>query len=80
VADSVHAVDGGLPDYFLKIVKFSRCTPDVHLAVLSDNGYPCGIVAAIFQPPQAIEDKRDDFLGADISDNSTHCFLSKCWS
>jgi len=77
VADAVRAVDGGLPDYFLKIVKFSRCTPDFHFAVLSDNGDARGIVAAIFQPPQTIQDERNDFLGADISDDSTHCFLSE---
>jgi len=67
----------GLPDYFLKIVKFSRCAPDFHFAVRADNGDSCGIIAAIFQPPQAVEDERNDFLGADISDDSTHCFLSE---
>src|ERR1700704_3403089 len=77
VADAVLHVDRGLPDYFLKVVKFPRCTPDFHFAVRSDNGDSCGIIAAIFQPPQAVEDERNDFLGADISDDSTHCFLSE---
>jgi hypothetical protein len=58
-------------------VQLSRSAADVHLAVLSDNGYPCRIIAAIFQTPQSVEDERNDFFGADISDDSTHGLLSE---
>jgi hypothetical protein len=80
VANAVESVDGGLPDYFLKIVEFSRSAADFHFAVLPDNGYPRRIVAAIFQPPQAVKDEWHDFLGSDITDDSTHCFLSKTFT
>jgi len=73
VADAVRAVDGGLPDYFLRCEVFP-----VHagfpLCRRADYGDSCGIIAAIFQPPQAVEDERNDFLGADISDDSHTVF------
>ena len=51
----------GMPDYFLKVVEFSRSAADFHFAVLSDHRYPRRIVAAIFQPPQTIKDEWHDF-------------------
>jgi hypothetical protein len=77
MADAVGAVDRRFLDYFLEVVQLSRSAADVHLAVLSDNGYPCRIITAIFQTPQSVEDERNDFFGADISDDSAHGLLSE---
>jgi hypothetical protein len=58
-------------------VQLSRSAADSHLAVLPDNGYACRIIAAIFQTPQSVEDERNNFFWADISDDSTHGLLSE---
>jgi hypothetical protein len=42
------------------------------MPVLADDGYARGIVSAIFEAAQAVQDKGYNFLGADISDNATH--------
>src|SRR5262245_13409861 len=44
---------------------------NLDLAVV-DDGDPRRVIAAIFQPPQSLDDDRDGLLIADISNNSAH--------
>ena len=77
VANTIRAVNRGLPDYFFQIVKFPRSAANLDLSVLGNHSYTGGIITAVFEAPQAVEDEGNDFLGADISDDSAHSFLSE---
>ena len=60
MADAVRALHGRLPDDLFEIVQFARGAADLHLAVVSDHGDAGRVIAAIFQPPQAVEDEGND--------------------
>ena len=55
VADAVRAFHGRLPDHLLEVVQLAGGAADLHLAVLAHHGDTGRVVAAIFQPPEAIE-------------------------
>ena len=74
--DAVGAVYRGLADYFFQIVQFAGGAPDVHFSVRSDYGDAGGVIPSIFEAPQPIQNQRDNFLGSDVSDDSTHSFNS----
>ncbi len=62
VSDAVRAFNRRLPDGLLEVVQFARSAADFHLAVRSDDGYASGIIAAIFEAPQTVEDERNNFF------------------
>ena len=72
VADAVDAVERRGADRFFEIAQLAGRAADIELAVFADHGDPGGIVAAIFQAAQAVEDQRHNALWADVSDNSAH--------
>jgi hypothetical protein len=76
VADAVRAVDRRLPDGFFQIVQFSRGAADMYFTVQSDYRDASRVIASIFQTPQAVQDKWNDFLWPDVSDNSAHGIFS----
>ena len=41
---------------------------------VADNGHARRIVAAIFKPPQPVDEDGHDFLRAEIADDSAHTF------
>jgi hypothetical protein len=65
-----------LADYFLQIVQLARGAADLYFSVRTNYGDACGVIPSIFEAPQPIEDERDNFLRADVSDDSTHSFIS----
>ena len=77
VADAVGAVDRRLPDHFFEIAQLARSAADLHFAVRSDHGDAGGVIAAIFQAPQAVENQGHHFLRPDVADNSAHGLLSE---
>ena len=42
----------------------------------ADHGDAGGVIAAIFEAPQAIQDQGNNFLRADVTDNSAHRLIS----
>ena len=76
VAEAVDAVDGMLADGLLEIGQFARGAAQFQLAVFADHGDARGIVAAIFEAPEPVEDQGHNFLRADISDYAAHDGIS----
>jgi len=76
VADSVRAFDGRFGDDLFEVSELAWGTPNLQLAVLGDNGDSRRIVAAVFQLAQTFDDDGDNFLRADVADNSAHAGLS----
>ena len=61
-----------------RLRSFAGRAANFQLAVVADDGDAGGIVAAIFEAPEAVENQRHDALWADIADNSAHgCCSSK---
>ena len=49
---------------------------NLQLAVFADHGDAGGIVAAIFEAAEPVQDQGYDFLRADVSDNAAHGGIS----
>jgi len=64
-------VDGIQADGFFQVAQFPAGATHGQNAV-GEDGQAGGIVAAIFEPAQTVEDDGDGAAVADIADNSTH--------
>jgi hypothetical protein len=76
VSDAVGAVKWGLADHLFQIVQLAGSAPDLDFAIRPDHGDAGRVIPSIFEAAQPIQNERDNFLGADISDDSTHRFIS----
>jgi hypothetical protein len=57
-------------------VQLAGSAPDIHFSVRSDYGDPGRVIASIFEAAQPIQNQRDNFLGPDVTHNSTHGMFS----
>ena len=76
MSDAVRAVDRGLANHFFQIVQLAGSAADLHLSVRPDYGDAGGVIPSIFEAAQPIQNQGDNFLGSDVSDDSTHSFIS----
>ena len=76
VSDAIQAVKRGLGDGLFEVAQLSRGAPNLHFAVLLDDGNAGRIVAAILEPPQTVQNQRHDFLRSDIPDDPAHVSLT----
>jgi hypothetical protein len=65
-----------LTNYFFEIMQFSGGAADLYFSVRTDHGDAGGVIPSIFEAPQTIQNQRDNFFGPDVSDDSTHRFIS----
>ena len=72
VADAVRAVQRVHPDDFFQVAQFARSAANGELIVPIQHRDSGRIVAAIFQPLQAVQNDGDRFPVPDVSDNSAH--------
>ena len=78
VADAIDPIYGVFAEHFLEIAQLSGCTANFELAIVVHNGDPRGIIAAIFEAAQAVQNQRNNFFRSDITNNSAHSeFLPK---
>ena len=70
--DAVGSVDWGRRHSLFQIAQFSGRPAQLQLAVRSDHGYTSGVVPAVFQLPQPLNNHRHNFFRTDIADNSAH--------
>ncbi len=63
VADAVDAVEGSGANRFFQIVQFAGRAADLQFPVLADHGDAGGVVAAIFEAPEPVQNQRDTFFG-----------------
>ena len=71
VADAVVAVDRVDADHLLEVRQLAGAAPQIDRAVMHHR-HARRVVAAIFEPPQPVDENRDDVLGADVADDSAH--------
>ena len=72
VANAIGAVEGLCADDFLQVPQLAFRAADLESVAVAGYGDSGGIVSAIFQPSQAINDDRDDLLFANVADDATH--------
>src|SRR5579872_7084421 len=72
VADAIATMERFEPDHFFQIAQFSFRAPDLQLVSIARNRNTSRVIAAILESSQALDDNRDHFFLADISDNATH--------
>src|SRR6266566_8650407 len=71
VADPVGAFERRFVYSLFEIAQLSGGPAHIELAIIH-HGNARGIIASIFQPPQAVNDQGYDFFRADVTDDSTH--------
>ncbi len=71
MADSGGSMERAVVGQLFEIPELALGAKDLN-AVSAWHGHPGGIITAVFEPPQAIEDDRHHLVGADIADDSTH--------
>ena len=75
VANAVGALERMLPDHLFQVTQLTRGPAQfqpMSRIPYCDTGR---VVAAVFEPPQAFQNDRDNILRADISHDSTHRLL-----
>ncbi len=72
VADAVDAFERGDADGLFQVAQLSGGAANFELAVVADDGDARGVIAAIFEAAQAVENERYDALRPDIADNAAH--------
>jgi hypothetical protein len=72
MADAEGAVDGGVGDDGFEVAELAGCAAEGKAFGATGYGDAGGVVAAIFEAAEAFNDDRDDGLGANVSNDSTH--------
>src|SRR5690349_18723594 len=72
MADSETAVDRIEPDGLFQVAQLALRATDGQLAVVAVNGQPRGVISAIFQALQPVQDNRYGLVAAYITYNSAH--------
>ena len=75
VADAVVAGERMFGDDVFELRQLARAAPELDRTVV-DHGHAGRVVAAIFEPAQAVDEDRHDVLRADVTDDSAHIYWS----
>ncbi len=79
VADAVGAIERVDADGFFEVAEFAGGAADGEVVLAVHDGDAGGIITAIFEAPQAVEDDRNGFTATDIANNPTHRVrIAKC--
>ena len=71
VADAVLAFEWLRPDDILEAGQLAGAAPQIDRAVPHHRDAR-RVVAAILEPPQAVDEDRDNFFGSDVTDDAAH--------
>jgi hypothetical protein len=74
VTDAVSAVERAETNRLFEIAQFSFGPADLEFVSFIDDSDTGGVVAAILEFPQTIDDERDDLFIAYVTNDSTHAF------
>src|ERR1700686_4584514 len=72
VPDAIRAFDGRFGNGFFQVTQLACSAADFQLAVLGNYGYTGGVITAIFEFPQALDNHRNDLFRSDITNNAAH--------
>src|SRR5690348_4023095 len=80
-ADAVHTFERRKTDSLLEISKLAGGAANFQVAILADHGDSRRLLAAIFEPFQAVDHQRNNFFRADVTNYPAHDFrFSRCMS
>src|SRR5687767_7614146 len=71
VADAVNPFERLRVDGVLEVDELARAPSPLNLSVAND-GNTCRVVAAVFKPPEPVDEDRHHFFRAEIADDSAH--------
>ena len=72
MADSIGSIERLEADNFFEVAEFAFGAADLQAVTIAANRDTGGVITAIFEPPQTIQNDRYNPLLANISDNSAH--------
>ena len=72
VSDTVSAIERLEADDFFEIAQLAFGAPNLQALAVAGDRDSSRVVAAILQPPQALDDDRDHFFLPHVSDNAAH--------
>src|SRR5271166_17884 len=72
VADSVGAVERLQADDLFQVAQLALGAPHLQAISIAGNGNAGGVISAIFETAQAIQDDRHNSLVSDVSNNPAH--------
>src|SRR5580704_5955417 len=76
MTQAVDAINRIVANGLLEIWQFAGGAANLHMAVLADHGDACGVVSAVFQASQPVQDQGYNFLRANVSDDAAHGEIS----
>jgi hypothetical protein len=56
----------------LEVAELAGSAAELEAGGVAGDGDACGVITAVFEATQAFDDDRDDGLGTDVTDDSTH--------
>ena len=72
VADAVDSIERSGANRLFEIAQLAGRAPDLELAVVANDRDSGGIISAIFQALEAVEDEGHNTLRADVADDAAH--------
>ena len=75
VADAEGAVDGIEAEGLFEVAELALGAADSKLSVVAVDGETGGVVTALFEAPEALQDNRDCFVPSDVADNPAHGYI-----
>ncbi len=76
VADAVGAVERLQTNGLFQVTELALGAADVERVPLVHDRNPGGIIPAIFELPQPVEDDRHDLFVSDVTDDATHILFA----
>ncbi len=76
VPDAVDAIEGSIAGWLLRDYAVCRRRAEYRASRSADDRDSCRIIAAVFEPSEAVENQRDNFFRSDISNNAAHGEIS----
>src|SRR5258707_7641494 len=77
VANAVAAMQRILTDGLFEVAEFALGAADLQLVSVACDSDSSGVITAVFEPAQALDDDRNYFFFTDVSDDATHSESSK---
>ena len=77
VPDTIATLKRLQADDFFQVAQLPFRATDLQLVPIAGDGDSSRVISAVLEPPQTLDNDRNDLLLADISNNATHAGYSK---
>jgi hypothetical protein len=76
VPNAIGSVDGRLANHFFQVVQLAGSAANLYLSLCVHDGDARGVIPSVFEAAKSIQNQGNNFFRADVSDDSTHRFIS----